>query len=166
MGKAKSREFRAQGREHKRRLDAAARRQRALAKSVTDVSVLARRRPAELTCAWCGSAIAIKPRGRIPTWCSTSCRHRAWEQSRAAASGRSAIKIVNRIVEIHHNVPVPAPAPRSRLPRQAAWVGAVKGLTQQLNTGELYDKHLAALASAVVELNTALELRLTSSSRR
>jgi len=162
MGKATGREFRAHGWEQKRRLDVATRREHALA---SDVSASARSRPTQLMCAWCGSVIAINPRGRIPTWCSASCRHRAWEQSRAAASGRAAVKVVNRVVEIHHNVPVPAPAPRSRLPRQASWVGAVQGLTHQLNTGQLYDKHLGALAAAVVEMNTALERRLSSSNR-
>src|SRR5664279_3298466 len=58
------------------------------------------RRLAAATCGWCDSPIEFKARGRIPKWCSAACRQRAWEQSRAAASGRSAVRIVERRVEI------------------------------------------------------------------
>ena len=37
-------------------------------------------------CGWCGAEVNIPARGRIPKWCSGTCRHRAWEQARAAAS--------------------------------------------------------------------------------
>src|SRR4051794_33891290 len=59
-----------------------------------------RRRLAATTCAWCGGKIEPKTRGRIPKWCSAACRQRAWEQSRAAASGRAAIEVVERVVEV------------------------------------------------------------------
>ena len=52
---------------------------------------------------WCGGSIAIKGRGRNPKWRSPSCRQRAWEQFRAAASGLSAAQLVER----PFHVPVP-----------------------------------------------------------
>lgn len=45
------------------------------------------------------SEVAVPAKGRIPKWCGTSWRHRAWEQKRAAESGRSAVAVVERIVE-------------------------------------------------------------------
>jgi hypothetical protein len=58
------------------------------------------RRAAASTCGWCGGAIEIRARGRIPKWCSAACRQRAWEQSRAAASGRCAVEVVERVVRV------------------------------------------------------------------
>ena len=55
------------------------------------------RRPAAVACAWCGQDVTVPARGRIPRWCGTSCRHRAWEQRRAAESGRSATEVVERV---------------------------------------------------------------------
>ena len=55
------------------------------------------RRPGQtLACGWCGSPILLPARGRTPKWCSSSCRHRAWELTRAAASGHAAIQVVDR----------------------------------------------------------------------
>lgn len=45
------------------------------------------RRAAATTCGWCGGPITPRGRGPVPKWCSATCRHRAWEQARAAASG-------------------------------------------------------------------------------
>ncbi len=51
-------------------------------------------------CAWCGGRITPAARGPIPKWCSATCRHRAWEQTRAAASGRCAVEVLERRVEV------------------------------------------------------------------
>ena len=58
------------------------------------------RRTAATLCGWCGGPITPGTRGPIPKWCSATCRHRAWEQARAAASGLSAVKLVERRVEV------------------------------------------------------------------
>src|SRR4051794_24306569 len=58
------------------------------------------RRTAATACGWCGGPITPGRRGPIPKWCSASCRHRAWEQTRAAASGLSAVKVIDRRVEV------------------------------------------------------------------
>ena len=56
----------------------------------------------QLTCGWCGGPVLVKHTGRLPKWCSETCRHRAWEQSRAAASGQSAVRVLDRYI---HAVP-------------------------------------------------------------
>lgn len=58
------------------------------------------RRAAAPSCGWCGGVVPPQSRGPIPKWCSATCRHRAWEQTRAAASGRSAVQIVEPWVEV------------------------------------------------------------------
>ena len=111
-----------------------------------------RRRLAASTCGWCKGPIEYKARGRIPKWCSAACRQRAWEQSRAAASGRSAVQIVERWIE----VPVPQPAPPTATfrPRHRQWVDVLDELAAQLDTGSIYDRDLPELTGA---LNRALD---------
>ncbi len=55
-----------------------------------------------LTCGWCGNAILIRHTGRLPKWCSASCRQRAWETDRTHRSGRAAVRVVDRYI---HAVP-------------------------------------------------------------
>jgi hypothetical protein len=90
-------------------------------------------------CGWCGGPLTVKERGRIPKWCSASCRQRAWEQSRAAASGLSAVSVVERRVE----VPVPA------APKRADWPALLHELVRQINDGRIYDRDLVNLAAAI-----------------
>lgn len=110
------------------------------------------RRLAAATCGWCDGPIEFKARGRIPKWCSSACRQRAWEQSRAAASGRSAIRIVERRVEIPAEQPAPSAA-NLRL-RHQHWVEVLDELAAQLDSGAIYDRDLPELTGA---LNRALE---------
>jgi hypothetical protein len=97
------------------------------------------RRRAATTCGWCGAAIQPKARGRIPTWCSPACRQRAWEQARAAASGRSAVKVVERRVEVR----VPA------TPTRRDWARLLDELAHQIQDGRVYDRDLPELAAAL-----------------
>ncbi len=108
------------------------------------------RRLAAASCGWCDGPIELKARGRIAKWCSARCRQRAWEQSRAAASGRSAVQIVERRVEI----PVRQPATVDPRPRHEQWVPVLDELATQLDTGAIYDRDLPELTRA---LNRALE---------
>ena len=78
-------------------------------------------------------------RGPIPEWCSAACRHRAWEQTRAAASGRAAVQVVERQVEVR----VPA------VPTRRDWAKLFDELTRQLDDGRVYDRDLAELAEAL-----------------
>jgi hypothetical protein len=110
------------------------------------------RRLAAATCGWCDGPIEFKARGRIPKWCSAACRQRAWEQSRAAASRRSAVRIVERRVEIPAQEPAQSTA--TSRPRHHKWVEVLDELAAQLNTGAIYDRDLPELTGA---LNRALE---------
>jgi ribosomal protein L24E len=118
-----------------------------------------RRRLAATTCAWCGGKIEPKARGRIPTWCSAGCRQRAWEQSRAAASGRAAIEVVERVVEVPVR-PIPG-VEVARQPRHREWVTLLEELTKQLREGGVYERDLRAIGEASLAVNNALEQRLS-----
>jgi hypothetical protein len=106
-----------------------------------------------LACGWCGSKILLPARGRIPKWCSSSCRHRAWELTRAAASGRAAVQVVDRVVTVVQEVPVTTP------PRGAGWAAALAQLATALDTGRVYDRDLPALAQALADVAEALDRR-------
>lgn len=114
-----------------------------------------RRRLAASSCGWCGGPIEYKARGRIPKWCSAACRQRAWEQSRAATSGRSAVQVVERRVEI----PVEKQALPPARPRHADWVGVLNELARQLDTGDIYDRDLPELTGALNQVLDAFGRR-------
>jgi hypothetical protein len=97
------------------------------------------RRAAATACGWCGGPITPGHRGPIPKWCSATCRHRAWEQARAAASGLSAVELVERLV--HVQVPL--------TPTRRDWTRLLGELASQLNDGRVYDRDLPALARAL-----------------
>jgi hypothetical protein len=126
-----------------------------------------RLRPTELACGWCAQPIAVKATGRIPRWCSTACRHRAWEQNRAAASGRSGIQIIERIVEVE----APAPTVRAAeapppLPRGSGWDNVLHELARQLDTGRIYDRDLPDVTHALTAVTEALGRRRKYRGRR
>ena len=141
MGNSGSPGYRARGRERERQRRQQT--QRAITKersesTATDVHG-PERRTAATTCGWCGGLITPRRRGPIPKWCSATCRHRAWEQGRAAASGLSAVKVVERRIE----VPVPL------APGRRDWPSLLGELARQLNDGRVYDRDLPALARAL-----------------
>jgi hypothetical protein len=116
------------------------------------------RRPGQtLACGWCGSPILLPARGRVPKWCSSSCRHRAWELTRAAASGHAAVQVVDRVVEVDKPAPVIEQVPVS--PHGPAWPHALADLVTELNTGRVYDRDLPALADALGQVLDALDRR-------
>jgi hypothetical protein len=97
------------------------------------------RRTAAKTCGWCSGPITARSRGPIAKWCSATCRHRAWEQSRAANSGRTAVQVVERRVEIR--VPLE--------PTRRGWPRLLGELAGQLDDGLVYDRDLPALVRAL-----------------
>ncbi|MHB1474394.1 MAG: hypothetical protein ACYCV4_12395 [Dermatophilaceae bacterium] len=118
------------------------------------------RRPGQtLACGWCGSPILLPARGRIPKWCSSSCRHRAWELTRAAASGHAAVQVVDRVVEVDRLVTVVREVSVTTVPTGAAWPAALAQLAAALDTGRVYDRDLPALAQALVGVADALDRR-------
>lgn len=117
-----------------------------------------RRRPGQtVSCGWCGSLVAIPARGRVPKWCSPTCRHRAWEQRRAAASGLTAVNVVTQRVEVATlTPPPPRPAPRTI----AEWSELLTDLARRLDTGRIYDRDLPALNEAISTVIAAFNRRL------
>jgi len=116
------------------------------------------RRPGQtLACGWCGTPILLPARGRVPKWCSSSCRHRAWELTRAAASGHAAVHVVDRVVEVDKPVPVVEQVPVS--PHGPAWPSALSDLVIELDKGRIYDRDLPALADALGQVLNALDRR-------
>jgi hypothetical protein len=112
-----------------------------------------------LACGWCGLPILLPARGRTPKWCSSSCRHRAWELTRAAASGLAAIQVVDRVVEVDRQVAVVKEVPVATVPHGAAWSAALTQLATALDTGRVYDRDLPALAQALASVADALDRR-------
>jgi hypothetical protein len=118
------------------------------------------RRPGQtLACGWCGSPILLPGRGRAPKWCSSSCRHRAWELTRAAASGRAAVQVVDRFVEVDRLVTVVQEVPVTTVPKGAEWPATLAQLATALDTGRVYDRDLPALAQALADVADALDRR-------
>lgn len=119
-----------------------------------------------IACGWCGRNVEVPARGRVPKWCSPTCRHRAWEQRRAAATGLAAVEIRDRLVETtktvtvvqHHTTDVPYPVRPASVPD---FVDVLADLTQRLDSGRVYDRDLAILTPAVTELVAALARRET-----
>jgi hypothetical protein len=100
----------------------------------------------------------MQPRatGRIPTWCSDACRHRAWEQRRAAASEAAAVRVVERRVEV--KVPV--------APTRRDWPAVLAELARQLDDGRVYDRDLATLAEALQPVLDSYKARAAALERR
>jgi hypothetical protein len=98
----------------------------------------------------CGGPISVKATGRLPKWCSPSYRQRAWEQSRAAASGLSAVRVVERRVEVAK----PATAGRKDWPR------LLGELARQLDDGRIYDRDLLALSVGLEAVHEAFGRRI------
>jgi hypothetical protein len=97
--------------------------------------------------------VVVPARGRVPKWCSSSCRHRAWEMARGAQSGRAAVHVVDRVVEVDRPIPVIEQVLVS--PHGRAWPQALA----ELDAGRLYDRDLPALADALGQVLTALDRR-------
>lgn len=119
-----------------------------------------------LECGWCGGPVIVQVRGRMPKWCSSTCRTRASERRRAAADGLAAVKFVERDLERvktvtvvqHHTRTVEVEA--VRWPSATSdWVTAIRELTRRVETGRVYDRDLEELAGAVNELVGAMVRR-------
>jgi len=124
------------------------------------------RRPTTVSCTWCGSETIVLPVGRVPSWCSNSCRHRAWEQRRAASSGLASREQVERLVEVEVPVTIIKEVEVEVLPKGASWAKALTELAGQLDRGLVYDRDLAALGNAMEAAAAALGRRPPWRNRR
>ena len=121
-----------------------------------------------LHCGWCGGEVTVRSRGRTPKWCSPSCRQRAWEQKRAAESGRAAVEVVDRevvstrTVEVEKRVEVEVPVQ----PRTVdELVHVLNLLAGRIDMGSVYDRDLPAVVQAVDGVVRALNRRQKVSRR-
>jgi hypothetical protein len=117
-----------------------------------------------VACGWCGAGVTVAARGRLPKWCSATCRHRAWEQRRAAASGLVAVEVVDRPVEVVRTVTrvkrVLVEAPRPTTPRaNRDWSQQLADLADDLDRGRIYDREVEALMPAMTALVAAFNRR-------
>ncbi len=132
----------------------------------------ARRRPGQqVSCGWCGTEVPVPARGRVPKWCSSSCRHRAWEQRRAAEAGLAAVKVVDRPVEvivekttvIERRTAVPVrQGPRST----REWTEVLDRLEWALRTSRMDLEDLAALEPALSRVLMSFAARADKLHRR
>lgn len=113
-----------------------------------------RRRPGQtVECGWCGQPVLVPSRGRIPSWCSSSCRHRAWEARRAERENQPEVRVVTRTIEVEkpvsHTVEVPVPVE----PRTAdEWSTLLETFATRLAQGRIYRRDLPTLEPAVRRL--------------
>lgn len=106
-----------------------------------DVVATRPRQPGQqVSCVWCGTSVTVKARGPLPKFCSSTCRHRAWEQTRAARAGRAAVVVANRAV-----VGCPGDV--------QTWVRHLDRLAQEIGAGRL---DLDPLAPALDDLFAAV----------
>jgi hypothetical protein len=96
---------------------------------------------------------------RVVFWCPSSCRHRAWELTRAVASRRAAVQVVDRVVEVDQLVTVVQEVPVTAVPKGAEWPVALAQLATALDTGRIYDRDPPALAQALADVADALDRR-------
>lgn len=120
-----------------------------------------------VACGWCGASTPIPARGRIPKWCSSTCRHRAWEQRRAVGSDRSAVEVVDRVIEtvrtktervVERQVVEGPIEHRPKTPREFAVV--LFDLSARLDMGRIYDRDLPEIDEAMSHALTSLVRRL------
>lgn len=115
--------------------------------------VRAGRRPATVDCAGCGTPVRVKQRGPLPIWCSSTCRHRAWERRRAVAEVAALESEERPMVALRETIEVPVPLTPERL----EWVGVIAELTRQIANHDLPNGCLNPVYEALtVAINQAV----------
>ncbi|WP_440072257.1 hypothetical protein [Streptosporangium sp. OZ121] len=104
------------------------------------------------SCGWCSVFVAYSGRGRPPSYCSKSCRNRAWEVRTAEArlqrdivAGTARSEPVREVIRqtVVQTRPAPPPAEQSApaVSTAAGWMTLLQELTEQLREGELGRQH-------------------------
>jgi hypothetical protein len=121
-----------------------------------------RRTPGQtIACGWCSTQIQVRPTGRLPKWCSATCRHRAWEQRRAVGSDRRPVEVVDRVVTVEVDKPVRLveSVTVETVPRGRGWAEQLEELVTQVQAGRVYDRDLPELARVLEAVSRAIEQR-------
>lgn len=109
------------------------------------------RRPGQtVACGWCGQAVPVPSRGRIPKWCSSTCRNKAWQANHVPGEGP--VRVVQQRVE----VPGPPAEPRTA----EEWAAMLDVLATRLAQGRIYKRDLPTLVPALTHLLDVAERRL------
>jgi hypothetical protein len=114
-----------------------------------------------IPCGWCGEPIALRTTGRVPKWCSDTCRHRAWEHRRALGSGRTPVEVVDHVIQVEKRVRVVDRVEVPAQPRRDEWAGLLMELVKQIDSGRVYDRHLPEITVAMEEILRSLARRNT-----
>ena len=113
-----------------------------------------RRQPGQtVECGWCGRPVDVPARGRVPSWCSSACRHRAWEARRANRDNAPVVQVVTRTIEVEkpvvRMVEVRVPAE----PHSAQeWAEMLELFAARLAQGRIYRRDLPTLEPVVQHL--------------
>lgn len=120
----------------------------------TESSVSGTRRPGQtVECGWCGRPVLIPARGRVPSWCSSSCRHRAWESRRANRDQAAEVRLVTRTVEVEKPVVRTVEVRVPSEPHSAEeWAALLQLFATRLAQGRVYRRDLPTLEPAVQRL--------------
>lgn len=113
----------------------------------------------QTTCGWCGRPFPLLRTGRLPKWCSDTCRHRAWEQRRALASGRAAVEVVDRVIEVERPVQVVKRVEVPVAPKPGDWPDLLRNLAGQIDAGRVYDRDLPQVAEGLEAVLVAIGRR-------
>lgn len=103
----------------------------------------------EVVCGWCGRSVPVPSRGRVPKWCSATCRNHAWQANRATSD--QPVRVVQQRVEV----------PVAATPRDVdGWAELLEQLTTRLAQGRIYKRDLPALVPPLNHLLEVMERRL------
>lgn len=112
------------------------------------------RRPGQtVECGWCGRHVEVPARGRVPSWCSSSCRHRAWEARRANRDRAPEVKVVTRTIEVEKPVTRTLEVPVPAEPHSAEeWASLLELFATRLAQGRIYRRDLPTLEPTIQRL--------------
>ena len=101
-------------------------------------------------CGWCGKSVPVPSRGRVPKWCSATCRNKGWQANHAPSQGPV------RVVQQRVQVPVPTLEPQN----VGEWVELLELLAKRLAQGRIYRRDLPALVPTINHLIDVTDRRL------
>lgn len=109
-------------------------------------------RPATVECAGCGTSVPVRLRGPLPIWCSSTCRHRAWERRRAVAELAASEDYEGPAFVLREVIERPFPI----APERSEWVGVLAELRRQIASHDLPNGCLLPVYEALtVAINQA-----------
>jgi len=114
-------------------------------------AAVSHRRPGQsVECGWCGQTVPVPSRGRVPKWCSATCRNRAWQAKHAPDHGP--VHVVQQRVQF----PVPKAEPRN----VDEWCEVLEILSTRLAQGRIYTRDPPVLLPAITRLIDVTERRI------